>query len=89
MPVIRVIGGRVKKAINDIVALDAYFGLATVVIIHHTGKYTFKDPVSNTADLEIDCGLTHVTNEKIRAALKKQHPNDAEIDDMTFGEIKE
>ncbi|KAK9329341.1 carbonic anhydrase [Lipomyces starkeyi] len=36
IPVVRVIGGRAKRALTDIVGLDSFFGLSTVMIIHHT-----------------------------------------------------
>ncbi|KAH8705415.1 carbonic anhydrase [Talaromyces proteolyticus] len=36
IPVIRVIGGRARHALVNIVGLDAVFGIDTVVIIHHT-----------------------------------------------------
>ncbi|KAH8806098.1 carbonic anhydrase [Xylogone sp. PMI_703] len=34
-----------------------------------------------------DCGTSHFTNEQIREALKKDHPNNKEIDTMEFGAI--
>ncbi|KAK9312239.1 carbonic anhydrase [Lipomyces starkeyi] len=36
IPVVRVIGGRANRALTDIVGLDSFFGLSTVMIIHHT-----------------------------------------------------
>jgi hypothetical protein len=39
IPVIRVIGGRAIHAIENIVGLDAAFGVDTVVLVHHKGTY--------------------------------------------------
>nr|OQO21938.1 hypothetical protein B0A51_10454 [Rachicladosporium sp. CCFEE 5018] len=36
LPVVRVIGGRAKHAITNIVGLDAAFGVDTIFIVHHT-----------------------------------------------------
>jgi len=72
IPVIRVLGGRARKALTDIIALDSTFGgLGSIVIIHHT-----------------DCGLTHATNKSIRTHLKSRLSDDPKIDTMEFGEIE-
>lgn len=36
-----------------------------------------------------DCGSLAFTDEQVRSALKKRQPNDASVDSMSFGTIKE
>ena len=73
LPVVRNIGGRAGRAITDIVGLDAFFGVASVCIIHHTDcGMTHMD----------DHGLQEVLK-------KRHPESKEEIEKWHFGEIKE
>ena len=37
--ILRNLGGRAAKCLNDIVALDSLFGLEEVMVVHHTGRF--------------------------------------------------
>lgn len=76
-------------ALNNIVGLDAVFGIDNVLVIHHTGKGFCQSRVSLMFMCVSDCGLTHNTDESIRATLKDWFPDEtASIEDMAFGAIE-
>jgi len=70
--------------------------LETVIIVHHTGKSKLSNSLRDGSEsigdliLEADCGLTHLSDESIRANAREMAPSKAEeINNMKFGEIKE
>ena len=69
--------------------------IETVIVVHHTGKpISFHDSMlPGNLTRKLDCGLTHKSDEDVRAHLRTVVPSgtleSGKIDDMAFGEIKE
>ncbi|KAF2726805.1 hypothetical protein EJ04DRAFT_529957 [Polyplosphaeria fusca] len=67
--------GRVDAAfVQEIMLFEAFLGLKSVLVIHHTGKY-----------LSLNCGASHFKDTEIHKFHKNRLPNHSEIDQMIFG----
>ena len=90
---IRNAGGRATKdAITSITVLRSLADAAAVFVIHHTGKLDFfslstpaawKSARGICANVLLDCGATHLTDDEIRKDAKARTPDAAEEIDAT------
>ncbi|KAK6439313.1 hypothetical protein LTR95_004477 [Oleoguttula sp. CCFEE 5521] len=88
LPVVRVIGGRAKHAVTNIVGLDAAFGIDMIFIVHHTGKLSVVYRVIMQLTCLSDCGLTHNTDVSLKATLKDKLPGEtARVEELSFHAI--
>ena len=91
--VIRNAGGRANKdAITSITLMRSLADAAAVFVIHHTGKRDFfslptsaawKSRCEACANVRLDCGATHLTDDGVRKDAKARTPDAAEEVDAT------
>jgi carbonic anhydrase len=89
--VLRNIGGRTEPALENILVLDSFVKVSDIIVVHHTGKVAPSEQIIGFKALIscADCGATHVTEAQVRSDLKKRLPDNEEIEQMKFGEIRE
>jgi len=66
---------------------EAFLGLTSVVVIHHTGELSIFSGHGTDSNSEFlsDCGASHFKDANIRKFHKDRLPDHSEIDHMVFG----
>jgi carbonic anhydrase len=71
-------GGRTTDAIRSILDLDALGAMGTIVVIHHTGMYSFNyiyQERQSSWQGVTDCGMTYLTEKEFSDRTEEKHPD--------------
>jgi carbonic anhydrase len=73
--------------VQQVMLFEAFLGLTSVVVIHHTGMLATFPQLGTKFLLDViaDCGASIFKNPDIRKFHKDRLPDHPEIDDMSFG----